>query len=235
MARLVRPRPRTKCDLSAHAPEKEGVKERIVWQLERVEATASRRMNRGTGLLASIGATGPFVGLFGTVWGIMNSFVDISRAQTTNLAVVAPGIAEALLATAFGLVAAIPAVMIYNIFARFDRRLSAELGDLSAQVLRMPRARSTVPMLAVAPRGDRVRCCCEAPRSSPCDSASDLDDDALAETHEINVTPFIDVMLVLLIIFMVAAPLATVDVTVDLPSSMRRTDAEAREAGLPDA
>ena len=70
------------------------------------------------GILATIGATSPFVGLFGTVWGIMNSFIGISKAQTTNLAVVAPGIAEALLATAIGLVAAIPAVIIYNHFAR---------------------------------------------------------------------------------------------------------------------
>jgi hypothetical protein len=68
--------------------------------------------------LATIGATSPFVGLFGTVWGIMNSFIGISKSQTTNLAVVAPGIAEALLATAFGLAAAIPAVVIYNVFSR---------------------------------------------------------------------------------------------------------------------
>ena len=75
-------------------------------------------MSRGTGVLATIGSTAPFVGLFGTVWGIMNAFIGISQAQTTNLAVVAPGIAEALLATAIGLVAAIPAVVIYNVFAR---------------------------------------------------------------------------------------------------------------------
>ena len=73
---------------------------------------------RSTGILATIGATAPFVGLFGTVWGIMNSFIGISNLHTTNLAVVAPGIAEALLATACGLAAAIPAVVIYNSFAR---------------------------------------------------------------------------------------------------------------------
>jgi biopolymer transport protein ExbB len=73
------------------------------------------------GVLATIGATAPFVGLFGTVWGIMNSFIGISKSQTTNLAVVAPGIAEALLATAFGLAAAIPAVIIFNYFARSTR------------------------------------------------------------------------------------------------------------------
>jgi biopolymer transport protein ExbB len=72
-------------------------------------------------VLATIGATAPFVGLFGTVWGIMNSFIGISKSQTTNLAVVAPGIAEALLATAFGLAAAIPAVIIFNYFARSKR------------------------------------------------------------------------------------------------------------------
>ena len=94
------------------------VKERVASLLSRIEIRAGKRMNAGTGVLASIGSVGPFVGLFGTVWGIMNSFIGISKAQTTNLAIVAPGIAEALLATAIGLVAAIPAVVIYNYFAR---------------------------------------------------------------------------------------------------------------------
>lgn len=92
----------------------EGLKERIVLHLERLEAAESRRLLRGTGLLATIGATSPFVGLFGTVWGIMTSFTGIAASKATSLAVVAPGIAEALLATALGLVAAIPAVVIYN-------------------------------------------------------------------------------------------------------------------------
>jgi biopolymer transport protein ExbB len=96
----------------------DGLKERIAWQLERIEMAVSRKISRGTGVLATIGSTAPFVGLFGTVWGIMNSFIGISNAHTTNLAVVAPGIAQALLATALGLVAAIPAVMIYNVLAR---------------------------------------------------------------------------------------------------------------------
>jgi biopolymer transport protein ExbB len=99
----------------------EGIKERTASRLERIEARATRAMPRGTGILATSGATAPFVGLFGTVWGIMNSFIGISKAQTTNLAVVAPGIAEALLATAIGLVAAIPAVIIYNHFARVTK------------------------------------------------------------------------------------------------------------------
>src|SRR6516165_6521406 len=105
--------------LSEDSSAPEGIKERIASRLERIEAARARRMLRGTSVLATIGATAPFVGLFGTVWGIMNSFIGISKSHTTNLAVVAPGIAEALLATAFGLAAAIPAVVIYNMFARW--------------------------------------------------------------------------------------------------------------------
>jgi biopolymer transport protein ExbB len=114
-----------------------GIKERVASRLERIEAHCGRTMMRGTGVLATIGATAPFVGLFGTVWGIMNSFIGISKSQTTNLAVVAPGIAEALLATAFGLAAAIPAVVIYNVFARQIGAYRALLGDGSAEVLRL--------------------------------------------------------------------------------------------------
>jgi biopolymer transport protein ExbB len=113
----------------------DGIKERIAARLARAEAAAGRRAARATGLLATIGATAPFVGLFGTVWGIMNAFVGISQAQTTNLAIVAPGIAEALLATALGLVTAIPAVVIYNAFARAIAAYRALLSDASAEVL----------------------------------------------------------------------------------------------------
>jgi biopolymer transport protein ExbB len=115
----------------------DGLKERVASRLERIEAAAGRRMIRGTGVLATIGSTAPFVGLFGTVWGIMNSFIGISEAHTTNLAVVAPGIAEALLATALGLVAAIPAVIIYNAFARSVAGYKALVGDAAAEVLRL--------------------------------------------------------------------------------------------------
>ena len=115
----------------------EGLKERIASHLGRIEAQAARNMTRGTGILASIGSTAPFVGLFGTVWGIMNAFIGISEAQTTNLAVVAPGIAEALLATALGLVAAIPAVVIYNSFARSIAGYKLLLADASAAVERV--------------------------------------------------------------------------------------------------
>jgi biopolymer transport protein ExbB len=128
---------RAELSLSADAPDSAGIKERTASRLERIEAAFGRRMLVGTGILATIGAIAPFVGLFGTVWGIMNSFIGISKSHTTNLAVVAPGIAEALLATAFGLVAAIPAVVIYNMFARAIGGYRALLGDASAEILRL--------------------------------------------------------------------------------------------------
>lgn len=117
--------------------DRDGLKERIALHLERVEAAVGRRMIVGTGILATIGATAPFVGLFGTVWGIMNSFTGIAAQHTSNLAVVAPGIAEALLATAAGLVAAIPAVVIYNHFTRQIGTYKAQLADAGAAVLRL--------------------------------------------------------------------------------------------------
>jgi biopolymer transport protein ExbB len=97
--------------LSAGCPEADGVKERIASRLERIEAACGRRISRGTSVLATIGATAPFVGLFGTVWGIMNSFI--------------------------GLAAAIPAVVIYNVFARTIAGYRAQLGDAAAEVLRL--------------------------------------------------------------------------------------------------
>lgn len=117
--------------------DREGLKERIALHLERVEAATGRRMMVGTGVLATTGSTAPFVGLFGTVWGIMNSFIGISRMHTTNLAVVAPGIAEALLATAIGLVAAIPAVIIYNHFVRQIGAYKALVADAASAVMRL--------------------------------------------------------------------------------------------------
>lgn len=112
----------------------DGLLDRVASSLSRIEARVGRRLAVGTGILATIGSTAPFVGLFGTVWGIMNSFIGIAESQTTNLAVVAPGIAEALLATALGLVAAIPAVMIYNHFARSIAGCRALLADTAAGV-----------------------------------------------------------------------------------------------------
>ena len=127
----------TELNLSTDRMDKEGIKARIASRLQQIEAAASRRVAFGTGVLATIGSTGPFVGLFGTVWGIMNSFIGISKSQTTNLAVVAPGIAEALLATALGLVAAIPAVVMYNMFSRWTAGYRAQHADASAAILRV--------------------------------------------------------------------------------------------------
>jgi biopolymer transport protein ExbB len=107
--------------LSAGISSDRGIKERAATSFAEISRAEARRIRFGMGPLATIGATSPFVGLFGTVWGIMNSFIGISKSQTTNLAVVAPGIAEALLATAFGLAAAIPAVIIYNHFTRVTK------------------------------------------------------------------------------------------------------------------
>jgi biopolymer transport protein ExbB len=124
-------------ELQLSADALAGVRERVASRLERIEAAAGRAMIRGTGILATVGATAPFVGLFGTVWGIMNSFIGISKQHTTNLAVVAPGIAEALLATALGLVAAIPAVVMYNMFSRWIAGYRAQHADASAEIMRL--------------------------------------------------------------------------------------------------
>jgi biopolymer transport protein ExbB len=123
--------------LSAGISSDAGIKERAASNFAEIVRAESRRIRLGMGLLATIGATSPFVGLFGTVWGIMNSFIGISKAQTTNLAVVAPGIAEALLATALGLVAAIPAVIIYNHFARVTKGYIELVGRASGSAGRL--------------------------------------------------------------------------------------------------
>ncbi len=90
-------------------------------------AREGERMERGLMVLASVGSAAPFIGLFGTVWGIMSSFQAIAASESTNLAVVAPGIAEALLATALGLLAAIPATIFYN-------KLATDVGRISSQM-----------------------------------------------------------------------------------------------------
>jgi biopolymer transport protein ExbB len=134
---------------SADLANEEGIKERVASMFSELARAESRAVRQGMGVLATIGATAPFVGLFGTVWGIMNSFIGISKSQTTNLAVVAPGIAEALLATAFGLAAAIPAVIIFNYFARSTRgyldlvaRASGAVGRLLSRDLDRIRGRA---------------------------------------------------------------------------------------------
>jgi biopolymer transport protein ExbB len=123
--------------LSAGISSDSGIKERAASSFSEIVRAEARRIRLGMGVLATIGATSPFVGLFGTVWGIMNSFIGISKSQTTNLAVVAPGIAEALLATAFGLAAAIPAVIIYNHFSRVTKGYLELVGRSSGAALRL--------------------------------------------------------------------------------------------------
>ena len=145
--------------MSSDTTNREGVKERVASRLQRIEAHTGRAMIRGTGLLATIGATAPFVGLFGTVWGIMNSFIGISKLHTTNLAVVAPGIAEALLATALGLVVAIPAVVIYNAFSRAIAAYRALHADAASEILRLASRdldRAATPKSAVFERTQAI-------------------------------------------------------------------------------
>jgi biopolymer transport protein ExbB len=123
--------------LSEESPSIAGIKERLATRLQEAEVVEAREIRKGTGWLATIGSIGPFVGLLGTVWGIMNSFIGISQSGTTNLAVVAPGIAEALLATAVGLFAAIPAVVTYNHFARATARHLDLVNRASGEVARL--------------------------------------------------------------------------------------------------
>jgi biopolymer transport protein ExbB len=139
--------------LSAGIATDSGIKERAASRFAEISRAEGRRIRVGMGLLATIGSTSPFVGLFGTVWGIMNSFIGISKAQTTNLAVVAPGIAEALLATAIGLAAAIPAVIIYNHFARVTKtylELVARASGAAARLLSRDLDRGQASVLARA-------------------------------------------------------------------------------------
>ncbi len=123
--------------LSADSGGENGIKERAASRFSEILRMEARAVRYGMAAIATIGATAPFVGLFGTVWGIMNSFIGISVAQTTNLAVVAPGIAEALLATAVGLGAAIPAVIIYNHFSRTTKSYLDLVGRGSGAIGRL--------------------------------------------------------------------------------------------------
>src|SRR5690625_3255226 len=122
------------CQQSRQLPSS-GIKERLQGRFARIEADEARKAKRATGILATVGSTAPIIGLFGTVWGIMNSFIGIAHTQANNLPVVAPGIAEALLATAMGLVAAIPAVVFYNHFSKTVAAYRADLSDIVASLL----------------------------------------------------------------------------------------------------
>lgn len=110
-----------------------GVRERIAQVMQISRNRETEKLESGLGFLATVGSSAPFIGLFGTVWGIMNSFTSIAASKNTTLAVVAPGIAEALLATAIGLFAAIPAVIGYNKFSGELDRILNRMEDFSAE------------------------------------------------------------------------------------------------------
>ncbi|MDX2082895.1 MAG: protein TolQ [Rickettsiales bacterium] len=117
--------------------KKTGLKERLAGAMQVATNKSMQKLEGGLGFLAVVGSSTPFIGLFGTVWGIMNSFHGIAVSKNTSLAVVAPGIAEALLATGIGLFAAIPAVFFYNIFSGKINHFSERVQNFSTQLLNM--------------------------------------------------------------------------------------------------
>ncbi|MEI9905891.1 MAG: MotA/TolQ/ExbB proton channel family protein [Asticcacaulis sp.] len=128
--------------LTVSGEHKDSTLNRAQASIHAVQAGLAKRLSGGLWFLASVGSTSPFIGLFGTVYGIMTSFINIANTHTTNLAVVAPGIAEALMATGIGLIAAIPAVVMYNIFntsitnygTRSEQFVSELMNSLSRQL-----------------------------------------------------------------------------------------------------
>ena len=184
-------------------------RERLREAMRMVLADRLRPLEPGLPFLATVGSAAPFIGLFGTVWGIMNSFASIASANDTSLAVVAPGIAEALLSTAIGLAAAIPAVVAYNRLVTRSRPQPGSCfgGDRpSGRPAQRRRAR------CVASSGGVTGVAMRFP-------IGDDEDADMAPMADINVTPMVDVMLVLLIIFMVAAPLMMSGVPLHLPKT----------------
>ena len=195
-----------------------GLQTRIDKVLDVTIDRETERLERRLLFLATVGSAAPFIGLFGTVWGIMTSFQAIAASKNTALAVVAPGIAEALLATALGLLAAIPAVIAYNKLSndagKIGQRLEGFADEFSAILSRQVDERASEPW----PR-----------RSDRAGSASSHRRRRARPMSEINVTPFVDVMLVLLIVFMVSAPLLTAGVPVDLPEAQAKPLALEKE------
>lgn len=120
---------------SVYTDEGHASRDEIKRHLRRYEALEAAKLESYLNFLATTGSTTPFIGLFGTVWGIMNSFRGIGAAGSASLAVVAPGIAEALIATATGLAAAIPAVVAYNFYLSRARRMIIEMEDFSEELL----------------------------------------------------------------------------------------------------
>ena len=197
-----------------------GLQMRIEKVMDVAIAREVEHMERWLLVLATVGSAGPFVGLFGTIWGIMTSFQSIAASKNTSLAVVAPGIAEALFATAIGLIAAIPATIFYNKFIsevnRQAQRLEGFADEFSAILSRQidERGEGTI-WRRTSSAGHRAAGAGQRGRREV--------------MSEINVTPFVDVMLVLLIVFMVSAPLLTVGVPLDLPQSQAKSIDQDRE------
>jgi biopolymer transport protein TolQ len=121
-------------EMSVNSQLKTGTKERIYQAMQVASNKSLDSIENNIGFLATVGSSAPFIGLFGTVWGIMVSFQSIAASKNTTIAVVAPGIAEALLATAFGLAAAIPAVIFYNQFASDINKISNSLDGFSSEL-----------------------------------------------------------------------------------------------------
>ncbi|EAI5453632.1 hypothetical protein F0O96_06480 [Campylobacter jejuni] len=174
------------------------IKERIELRLQNTISKQITASKNGLSLLASIGASAPFIGLFGTVWGIMNAFIGIANLGNASLAVVAPGIAEALFATAFGLIAAIPAVLFYNYLTRKNLKLMHHLDELANFVYILFHRSYFNDKTEMAHKEE--------------------------ELSEINITPFIDIMLVLLIVFMAVTPLITSSIKIELPKSSQQAE-----------
>ena len=141
LAKLQRRRQEQAADPTAGSEDLLGDIESIERALVRARTTAITEMESRVPLLGTTASAGPFIGLFGTVWGIMNSFRNIGAKGAANLATVAPGIAEALVATAIGLMAAIPAVMAYNYFSRRIRVISSAMETFSSDFLNVVRRR----------------------------------------------------------------------------------------------
>jgi biopolymer transport protein TolQ len=121
-------------NIAADSILKTGLKERIMQAMNLVRNRESENLESHLGFLAIVGSASPFIGLFGTVWGIMHSFQSIAASSNTSLAVVAPGIAESLLATAIGLAAAIPSVIFYNLLASKANHLTSKLDDFVGEL-----------------------------------------------------------------------------------------------------
>ena len=180
-------------------------------------------------LLAFIAAGAPFIGLFGTVYGIMDAFIRIGAAKTASLPVVAPAIGEALITTAIGLAAAIPAVFFYN---WIDKRVGDFVSELEAAAAEWVALVAEQAARAATPSRSRSRGAGSARSEGVADRwRSRRATEGGGAFREINVTPLVDVMLVLLIVFMVTAPLLTSGLHIDLPEvQAANTPGQGREA-----